>query len=190
MTTPAIPAPRARRTRVPDRMTDAVLIVTAVFGIWGVALVVLTFIGITQPAFIYEDPKIAIKALGSTVVAALSVLQLYTMESVLGHLPRGGFKMKTMLRVHRAGGRVAVVLAVLIAYFCMTDVGAPHTPWRVAIHAIFGATAFSLLGLKFGLIRFAPELAYDAAPWIGRVVAACFIVIWLSSGLAYYTGNL
>ncbi len=104
MTTPAVSAPRARRTRVPDRLTDAVLIVTAVFGMWGVALIVLTIIGITEPAFIYSDPKIAIKALGSTVVAGLAVAQLYTMESVLGHLPRGTFKMKTMLRLHRAGG--------------------------------------------------------------------------------------
>jgi hypothetical protein len=93
-------------------------------------------------------------------------------------------------RLHRYGGRIAIVLAALIAYFCITDVGAPHTPWRVAIHAIFGATAFALLGVKFGLIRFAPDLAYDAAPWIGRAVAVCFVVIWITSGLAFFTGNL
>jgi hypothetical protein len=190
MTTPAVSAPRARRTRVPDRLTDLVLVITAVFGVWCVALIVLTIIGITEPAFIYSDPKIAIKALGSTVVAGLAVAQLYTMESVLGHLPRGTFKMKTMLRLHRAGGRIAVVLAALIAYFCITDVGAPTSPTRVAIHAIFGATAFTLLGIKFALIRFRPAIAYDVAPWIGRVVAICFVVIWITSGLAWLTGSL
>jgi hypothetical protein len=190
MTTPAVSAPRARRTRVPDRLTDLVLVITAVFGVWGVALIVLTIIGITEPAFIYSDPKIAVKALGSTVVAGLAVAQLYTMESVLGHLPRGTFRMKTMLRLHRAGGRIAVVLAALIAYFCITDVGAPTSPTRVAIHAIFGATAFTLLGIKFALIRFRPAIAYDVAPWIGRVVAICFVVIWITSGLAWLTGSL
>ena len=94
------------------------------------------------------------------------------------------------MRIHRYAGRTAIVLAALIAYFCITDVGAPHDPTRVAIHAIFGATAFSLLGIKFALIRFRPEVAYDAAPWIGRVVAVCFVVIWITSGLAYFSGNL
>jgi hypothetical protein len=190
MTTPVAAAPRARRTRVPDRLTDLVLVITAVFGVWAAALVVLTLIGITQPAFLYADWKIAIKALGSTVVAAIAILQLYTMESVFGHLPRGTIKMKTMMRIHRYAGRTAIVLAALIAYFCITDVGAPRDPLRVTIHAIFGATAFSLLGVKFALIRFRPELAYDAAPWIGRVVAVCFVVIWITSGLAYFSGNL
>jgi hypothetical protein len=190
MTTPVAAAPRERRTRIPDRLTDVVLVVTAVFGLWAVALVVLTLIGIAQPAYYFVDQKAAIKAAGSTVVVLLTFSQFYTMESVLGHLPRGSIKMRQMMRVHRIGGRLAILLAAVIAYFCITDIGAPHDPLRVAIHAIAGSTAFTLLGLKFALIRFRPHLAYDAAPWIGRVVAVCFVVIWISSGLAYFTGNL
>ena len=189
-TTPAAAAPRERRTRVPDRLTDLVLVVTVVFGVWAVALVVLTFIGITVPAFYYVDQKAAIKAAGSTVVVLLTFSQFYTMESVLGHLPRGTIKMRTMMRVHRIGGRLAILLAALIAYFCITDIGAPHDPLRVAVHAIAGSIAFSLLAVKFALIRWRPHLAYDAAPWIGRIVAVCFVAIWITSGLAYFTGNL
>ena len=48
----------------------------------------LTFIGILQPAFYYNDTKAAIKAAGSTVVVLLTFSQFYTMELVLGHLPR------------------------------------------------------------------------------------------------------
>ena len=51
--TPPIAAPDAapkkvyeRKTRVPDWLTDVVLIITGVFGVWAVVLVVLTFIGI------------------------------------------------------------------------------------------------------------------------------------------------
>jgi hypothetical protein len=191
MTTPTVPgqAP-AHRTRVPDRLTDAVLIVTAVFGVWGVALIVLTVLGITQPAFLYSDPKAAVKALGSTVVAALALSQIYTMEATIGHLPRGTFRMRTLMHVHRYGGRIAIVLAVLIAYFCITDVGAPTSPMRVVIHAVAGSAAFALLGVKFALIRFRPTVAFDWAPWIGRVVAVCFVVIWITSGFAYFTGTL
>ena len=189
-TTPVASAPRERRTRLPDWLTDLVLAVTVVFGVWAVGLVVLTFIGITVPAFYYVDQKAAIKAAGSTVVVLLTFSQFYTMESVLGHLPRGSIKMRTMMRVHRIGGRLAILLAAVIAYFCITDIGAPHDPLRVAVHAIAGAIAFSLLAAKFGLIRWRPYLAYDAAPWIGRIVAVCFVAIWITSGLAYFTGNL
>lgn len=58
------------------------------------------------------------------------------------------------------------------------------------MHAVAGATAFGLLGVKFGMIRFRPQMAYDWAPRIGRIVAACFVIIWITSGLAYFTGNL
>ena len=187
---PSAPKVYPRRTRVPDWMTDVVLVITAVFGVWAVGLVVLTFIGITQPAFYYTDQKAAIKALGSTVVVLLVFSQFYTMESVLGHLPRGRIKMRSMMRVHRIGGRIAIVLAAVIAFFCMTDVGAPHDPLRVAVHAVAGSIAFALLAVKFALIRFKPSLAYDTAPWIGRIVAICFVAIWITSGLAYVTGNL
>jgi len=179
-----------RKTRTPDWLTDVVLVITGIFGVWAVALVVLTFIGITQPAFYYSDQKSAIKAAGSTVVVLLTFSQFYTMESVLGHLPRGSIKMRSMLRVHRWGGRVAIVLAALIAFFCMIDIGAPSNPLRVVVHVVAGSTAFALLGIKFALIRWRPSLAYDTAPWIGRVVAVCFVAIWITSGYAYFTNQL
>jgi len=178
------------KTRAPDWLTDVVLIITAVFAVWAVGLVILTFIGITQPAFFYSDDKAAIKAAGATVVVLLTFSQFYTMESVLGHVPRGRIKMRTMMRVHRWGGRVTVVLAAIIAFFCMTDLGAPTSPLRVMVHAVAGSIAFTLLAIKFGLIRFRPSLAYDTAPWIGRIVAICFIAIWLTSAFAYFTHEL
>jgi hypothetical protein len=179
-----------RRTRAPDRFTDLVLVVSAVFGVWAVALTVLTFIGITQAGFFYSDPKAAIKAAGATVVVVLVLTQLYTMESVMGHLPRRGIRMRVLMRAHRWSGRIAILLAALIAYFCITDIGAPRDPVRSFIHASFGASAFAALGIKFALIRFRPELAYRAAPWIGRYVVLAFVIVWLTSSYAYFTHQL
>lgn len=124
------------------------------------------------------------------MVILLTFSQFYTMESVLGHLPRGRIKMRSMMRVHRIGGRIAIALAAVIAFFCIVDVGAPQSPVRVVIHAVAGSTAFSLLAIKFALIRWRPSLAYDWAPWIGRVVAIAFIAIWITSGYAYFTNSL
>jgi hypothetical protein len=171
-------------------MTSILLVLTVMFAIWGVALVVLTTIGILKPAFYYSDQKSAIKALGSTVVAVLALSQTWSMESAMGHLPRGSVRMKTLMRVHRWGGAIAIVLAALIAFFCMTDIGAPREPVRVAVHIVFGASAFLALAIKFSLIWFRPALAYDWAPWLGRYVVVAFLLVWVSSGLAYYTGNL
>jgi hypothetical protein len=184
------PAPGPHRTRMPDIFTDAMLTITGIFGVWGVGLAVLTFIGIVEPRFIYSDAKSAIKAAGSTVVAVLALTQVWSMESAMGHLPRAGVRMRTVMRVHRYGGRIAIVLAALIAFFCMTDIGAPSNPARVAVHVFFGATAFAALGIKFALLRFRRDLAFDWAPWLGRYIAFAFVVVWIASGLAYYTGNL
>ena len=122
------------------------------------------------------------------MVLLLTFSQFYTMESVLGHLPRGSIRMRTMMRVHRIGGRIIIVLAAVIAFYCMVDVGAPPDTMRQTVHIVAGTLAFVLLGIKFGLIRFKPYLAYDTAPWIGRIVAVCFVAIWISSGYAYLTG--
>lgn len=190
---PPVATPRKvyeRKTRVPDWLTNVVLVITGVFGIWAVALVVLTFIGILAPAYYSTDLKSGIKALGATVVVLLTFSQFYTMESVLGHLPRGSIKMRSMMRVHRIGGRIAIVLAAVIAFFCMVDIGAPSNPLRVLVHVVAGSTAFALLAVKFALIRWKPYLAYDTAPWIGRVVAVCFVAIWLTSAYAYFTHQL
>jgi hypothetical protein len=193
VTTPPGSIPDAKpppRTRTPTWLTSIVLVVTLVFGVWGVALVVLTTVGILEPAFYYTDQKSAIKALGSTVVALLALSQAWSMESAMGHLPSLGVKVRTRMRIHRWGGAIAIVLAALIAFFCMTDIGAPSEPVRVAVHIVFGASAFAVLAVKFALIWFRPTVAYNWAPWLGRYVAVAFVIVWISSGLAYYTGNL
>jgi hypothetical protein len=189
-TTPTTPATRPRRTRTPDLFTNVMLVVSVVFAGWGVGLAVLTLIGIAEPAFIYIDTRNLIKAWGSTVVAVLAVSQTWSMEAAMGHLPRGTTSMRTLMRLHRWGGRIAIVLAALVAIFCMVDRGAPSEPSRVAIHVFFAATAFAALAVKLLLIRFRPALAYDVAPWLGRYIAFAFVVVWVSSGLAYFTDNL
>jgi hypothetical protein len=57
----------------------------------------MTFMSLAQPSFYTNDQKAFLKAIGSTVVVLLTFSQFYTMESVLGHLPRGSIKMRSML---------------------------------------------------------------------------------------------
>ena len=191
MATPVESAVRARVTRPADRWTTVFLGLTAVFAIWGVGLIVLTLVALATPGFAYPDQaKAGLKAMGATVVGVLALGQLYTMESVLGHLPRAGLKMRQLMRTHRLGGRIALALAVVIAYFCMVDIGAPSSPVRGFVHAIFGSTAFVAIAIKLVLIRSWPTVAYRLAPWLGRYAALAFVVVWLTSAYAFFTGTL
>jgi hypothetical protein len=201
MTSPTIaggagapPDPRAtavneRRTRRPDRLTNVFLVLTGTLAVWSVALIVLTLLAIASPGF-YSFEKAPLKAAGSTVVGLLALGQLWSMETVLGHFPRAGLKMRLLMRTHRLGGRLALVLAAVVAYFCLTDVGVETTVLRGAIHGFFGSTAFVAIAIKLALIRFRPRNAYDVAPWLGRYAAVAFIVVWITSAYAFYTNSL
>jgi hypothetical protein len=187
-----VPAtPPAKRTRKPDTLSWVFLALTAAYGIWGLALFALTVLAIVQPKFLYDDQKNLLKAVGATVVAVLAIFQALTMYAAMGTIPRGNIKMKYLMRAHRYGGRIAIALAVAVAWFCIVERGAATDPFpRAAIHAFFGSTAFAALAVKFALLRWRPALAYDAAPWLGRYVAVAFIVIWITSAYAYFSGTL
>jgi hypothetical protein len=179
-----------RRTRQTDAWTTLFLVITAVYGVWAIGLIVLTLLTVAQPSFLYQDQKTALKAAGATVVLLIAAYQGFTMAAAMGQVPRFGIRMKHLMRGHRWAGRTALVLAAVIAYFCMTDIGAPTRPLTSAIHGLFGGTAFAAIAIKLGLLKWRPALAYDVAPWLGRYAAVAFAVIWATSVLAYYTDIL
>lgn len=177
------------RARRPTLLTEVFLVLTLSLGLWAALLIVLTVFAIVQPAY-YTFAKADIKAAGATVVALLALSQAYTMEARLGNLPRAGIRAKYLLRAHRLGGRTALILAAVIAYFCITDIGPATSPLRVFVHGLLGMSAFLAVGIKFTLLRFRPTLGYRWAPWLGRYVAVAFIGIWITSSIAYWTHTL
>jgi hypothetical protein len=195
MASTPIPAPHpspepARRTRKADAWTDLFFVITSVFGVWAVALVILTMLTIIEPRFLYSDQKVTLKAIGASAVGILALFQGYTMGAAMGQVPRFGIQMKYLMRSHRYMGRITLLLAAVIAYFCMTDIGAPTSPLTSALHGIFGSTAFLAIAVKLGLLKWRPTLAYDLAPWLGRYAAFAFVVVWITSVLAFYTDVL
>lgn len=176
-----------KRTRPTDAWTTVFLVLTAVFAVWAIVLVALTMLAIAQPSFLYQDAKTALKAAGASVVGLIALLQVYTMNAAMGKLPRFGIRMKYLMRSHRYAGRIALVLAAVVAYFCMTDIGAPQSPLTSALHGIFGSTAFAAIAIKLALLKWRPAVAYDVAPWLGRYAAFAFVVVWITSVLAFYT---
>lgn len=197
MSSPTIPvdAPAgastpARRTRASDVWTTIFLALTGVLGAWSLLLIVLTLLAIVQPAFFYSDAKAALKAAGATMVGLLAIEQAYTMGAAMGKVPRFGLRIRTLMRTHRYAGRIALLLAAVVAYFCLTDLGAPSSPLRGAIHGFFGSTAFIAIAVKLALLKWRPSLAYNAAPWLGSYAAVAFVIVAVTSAAVYYTGNL
>jgi hypothetical protein len=184
------PPVRVKRTRPSDGWTTVFLVLATVLGAWSFILIVLTLLAIAQPAFFYSDQKAALKAVGATVVGLVAIEQAFTMGGAMGIVPRFGLRMRTLMRAHRYGGRIALVLAAVVAFYCMTDLGAPTSPLRGAIHGFFGSTGFIAIATKLALLKWRPTLAYDAAPWLGTYAAIAFIIVALTSAGAYFTGNL
>jgi Family of unknown function (DUF6529) len=187
---PVAGAPPVKRTRRTDGWTDLFLVITAVFGLWAAAMIVLTSVAIIRPTFLYSDWKVALKAVGATAVGILALFQAFTMGAAMGTFPRFGIRMKYLMRSHRYMGRITLLLAAVIAFFCMTDIGAPQSPLTSLLHGIFGSTAFIAIAVKLALLKWRPSLAYDAAPWLGRYATFAFIVVWITSVLTYYTDVL
>lgn len=180
----------AKETRPTDAWTTIFLVLVTGLGAWSLALIVLTVLAIAQPSFFYSDEKAALKAIGASLVGLIAIEQAYTMGAAMGKAPRLGLRMRTLMRTHRYAGRIALVLAAVIAYFCMTDLGAPTSPPRAAIHGFFGSTGFIAIAVKLALLKWRPRLAYDAAPWLGSYAAIAFVIVAVTSAVAYFTGNL
>lgn len=184
---------RPRRTRQPSLYTNLFLVATAAFAIWSAVLIAATALAIAQPTFAaFANPtKLFLKAAGAATVGVIAIEQWFTMSAAMGTIPKFGLSMKVLMRSHRYLGRIGIVLAIVVAWFCMIDIGAPlDAGVRPAIHGFFGSTGFIALAIKFALIRFRPGLAFDLAPWLGRYAAFAFVVVAASSAFFYYTGQL
>jgi hypothetical protein len=169
------------------------LLVAAAVAVWSAILIVATALASAQPAFAaFANPtKLFLKAAGATTDGVIAIEQWFTMTAAMGSIPKFGLSMRVLMRSHRYLGRIGIVFAIVVAWFCMIDIGAPlNAGLRPAIHGFFGSTGIIALAIKLALIRFRPALAYDAAPWLGRYAAFAFVVVAASSAFFYYTGQL
>ena len=184
-----LPAPRSGPPAT-DVWTTIFFVLTAALGAWSMVLIVLTVLAIAQPAFFYSDQKAALKAIGATAVGLIAIEQAFSMGAAMGKVPRFGLRMRTLMRTHRYAGRIALVLAVVVADFCMTDLGAPTSPLRGAIHGFFGVDRVHRDRDQVRPAEMATCPWNDAAPWLGSYAAIAFVIVAITSAAAYYTGNL
>lgn len=123
------------------------------------------------------------KVVLATVVFGLSGLQVALAARFYGFaaLPIGAGPAAA---VHRWSGRVALVLAVVVAFSCLVGPAGPTSPTRVLLHSVFGAALFAVLAAKFAVLRVLRR--GDAlVPYLGSALFLLFGAIWATSVADY-----
>jgi hypothetical protein len=124
------------------------------------------------------------KAVAATVVFALAGLQVLVAARFWEATGFPPVSVATAARIHRVSGRLAIALALLVAFACLVGPAGPLSPTRVALHSIFGALVFVLLAVKFTLLKLVRS-GSRFLPWAGISLFLAFGAIWATSVADY-----
>jgi hypothetical protein len=127
---------------------------------------------------------LAWKVVFATIVFALAGLQLVMAARFWGVTTFPPMKSGTAARVHRYNGRLALTMAVLVAFSCLVGPAGPTSPTRVLLHSIFGALVFAVLAIKFALLKFLKS-GQRMLPLVGVFLFLTFGAIWATSVADY-----
>ena len=124
------------------------------------------------------------KVIAAAAVFALSGLQIALAARLWG---RGGILPISQARaavVHRWTGRVALTLAILVAFSCLVGPAGPLSPTRVLLHSIFGIAVFAALTVKFAVLKLTDK-GQRILPYVGTSLFILFGAIWATSVADY-----
>jgi hypothetical protein len=124
------------------------------------------------------------KVVLTSIVFALAGLQVAMAAQFWGRPLLAGVSGGTAVRVHRTSGRLALTLGVLVALTCIVGPAGPLSPTRVALHSLFGILVFTVLAVKFLLIKVLRQ-GDSVLPLIGTLLFLTFGAIWATSVADY-----
>lgn len=128
------------------------------------------------------------KVVLATVVFALAGLQVAMAARFWGVAPALPVSGGTAVKVHRVSGRVALLLAVIVAFSCLVGPAGPTSPTRVLLHSIFGALAFVVLTAKFAVLKVVRR-GDKYLPLLGSLLFLTFGAIWATSVADYVSAR-
>lgn len=138
--------------------------------------------------FDVTDTSLLLKTVGASLVFLLAGFQVLLAAQLFGRVKFSWMTRQTAGRLHRVNGRVTLVLAVVVALFCIVGPAGATSPTRVALHSIFGSLVFALLALKFTLLRIVRR-GRKFMPLIGSAVFLTFGAIWVTSVADFAAGR-
>ena len=126
------------------------------------------------------------KVIATTTVFLLAGLQVIMAARFYNATTVPAISGKTAAAVHRTSGRIALVLAVVVAISCIAGPAGPTSPTRVALHSIFGTLVFVVLIAKFLILRVLKK-GDKALPFVGVTLFLVFGAIWATTVADYVT---
>jgi len=165
---------------------------------WRLAVPLLAFALVTLSAglairFMYDTPHEPqelslffsdtphLKTWLTTVALALGCLQLLTAARIYELLrfpPKGRFYSLA----HRWSGRLAILITLPVAYYCLFLVGITPVDPRVMVHIALGAVFYGVFAAKLFLVRMDGFPGW-ALPIAGSLLFAVLLGLWLTSAL-------
>ena len=124
------------------------------------------------------------KVIGATAVFCLAGVQVLLAARFWRVTPVPPVRVGTAAAAHRVLGRIALLIAVLIAISCVAGPAGPTSPTRVLLHSIAGSLVFVALAAKFFLLRVVRK-GSAMLPLLGTSLFLAFGVIWATSVADY-----
>lgn len=124
------------------------------------------------------------KVVAATVVFMLAGVQVMLAARLWTATTFPPISTTTAARLHRVTGRVALTLAVLVAFSCLVGPAGPMSPTRVALHSIVGTMVFVVLVLKFTALKLMRS-GDRFLPFLGITLFITFGAIWATSVADY-----
>lgn len=181
---------------VTERTGSGLAPVSAVAAGGLVALLLGVYGSVHEPTFepiftLGFGSMIAMKVYLSLAVGVLAVGQVVGALWLYGKLP---VRAPSWLgNAHRAGGLLAVVLSLPVAYHCLWSMGyqaGGETTTRVAAHSILGCAVYGILVVKVFAVRSRTSPGW-LLPVVGGLLFSVFVsVVWTSAGWYLQTVGL
>jgi hypothetical protein len=135
---------------------------------------------------IFSTP-IAAKAWLASIAIVLALVQITTAARIYGRIqgviPLSG---KTVGRIHRWSGRLALLVTLPIIFHCVFILGFQTTDPRVAVHSVVGSFLYGVFATKVLLVR-SPGYPAWVLPVAGGTLFASLAVLWITSSFWYFT---
>ncbi|MCF3135463.1 DUF6529 family protein [Streptomyces olivochromogenes] len=171
---PPEPRPSAARYLVPALVAAAVSVALGVYGkVHQPTGIAFNLAGFSSAAAVKS--WLATTALFFALVQVVSALMMY------GKLPGPSWASA----LHRWSGRVAFLVAVPVAVHCLYAFGYQTYETRVLWHSILGCFFFGAFSAKMLLLR-SERLPGWLLPFVGGLVFAALVVIWLTSAFWFF----
>lgn len=144
----------------------------------------LTLAGALPGTTITSADALRWKVIGTSTVLTLAGVQVLLGARLWQASSFPPVSPRVAAGLHRALGRVTIVVAVVVAVSCITGPAGPTSPARVLAHSVLGSLTFVILAAKILILRVLHR-GGGLLPWLGGSLFLTFGAVWATSVADY-----